>query len=95
MFVFYTASIFMLVKKILIYYLLGLYQGQMYVQHPPRKQIENSKTNTFTERLALEAPTFGRWRPLISTSPSRTPTLNLDKDSNALSSVDYPFGKLN
>ena len=67
----------------------------MYVQHPPRKQMKDSKTNTFTENLAIEAPTIGRWRPLISTSPSRTPILNLDKDSTALSSVDYPFGKYN
>ncbi|XP_066925254.1 eukaryotic translation initiation factor 2-alpha kinase 3-like isoform X2 [Clytia hemisphaerica] len=71
---------------------LGLYKGQMYVQHPNEKEKKDSKSNLFSEKLSLDVPQIGHWRPLVATSPSRTPFINYDRgDSTALSSIDYPF----
>ena len=66
----------------------------MYVQHPNEKEKKDSKTNIFSEELSLDVPQIGHWRPLVATSPSRTPFINYDRgDSTALSSIDYPFGE--
>lgn len=66
----------------------------MYVQHPNEKEKKDSKSNLFSEELSLDVPQIGHWRPLVATSPSRTPFINYDRgDSTALSSIDYPFGK--
>ena len=66
----------------------------MYVQHPNEKEKTDGKTNIFSEELSLDIPQIGHWRPLVATSPSRTPFVNYDRgDSTALSSIDYPFGK--
>lgn len=70
---------------------LGLHEGQMYIQQPLVKE----KVDTFdTSSNVLDIeyrPTANSWRPLISTSSSRTPILNHDKAVTSLSSVDYPF----
>ncbi|XP_057306248.1 eukaryotic translation initiation factor 2-alpha kinase 3-like [Hydractinia symbiolongicarpus] len=69
---------------------LGIHEGQMYIQQP--SQVHQKQGNTFSNELeVMQHPRLTTWRPFISTSSSRTPTLNNDKQLSVLHSLDYPF----
>ncbi|XP_047127931.1 eukaryotic translation initiation factor 2-alpha kinase 3 isoform X1 [Hydra vulgaris] len=62
---------------------MGLHDGQIYVQHP--------KNLPPTSLQVTSQPYVKHWRPFISSSYSRTPALNNNKQLGIRNSLDYPF----
>merc|ERR1712013_16078 len=68
---------------------MGVHEGQLYIQKPTGYSQKKSRKihEKKSEPLQLDVR---KWRPFISTSSSRTPTLN-NKEKNELAILDYPF----
>lgn len=64
----------------------------MYIQQPLRSNGE--QPDAFSNQLdVIQYPHLTTWRPFVSTSASRTPTLNNDRELSMFYSLDYPFGR--
>ena len=75
---------------------IGVHEGQIYVQRSQDTDKRNTNPyDVFTENekvTIIEQPGLQNWRPLVASSPSRTPAMVNDKSLSILNQMDYPFG---
>lgn len=75
----------------------GKHEGQVYIQtsEPFNPAQENlaARTDDVSGNAVAQRPRQVTWRPYLTSSPSRTPTV-VTKDLAVWNPMEYPFGKL-
>lgn len=76
--------------------MLGKHEGQVYIQTSESfipAQEKPAQCGGIKEETAVQSkPQQITWRPYLTSSPSRTPTV-VTKDLAVWNPLDYPFGK--
>ena len=74
----------------------GKHEGQVYIQtsEPYNRAQENlaARIDDVSSNAVAKKPRQVTWRPYLTSSPSRTPTV-VTKDLAVWNPMEYPFGK--
>ena len=75
----------------------GKHEGQVYIQTSepfnPGQETLAARIDDMSSNAVAQRPRQLTWRPYLTSSPSRTPTV-VTKDLAVWNPMEYPFGKL-
>ena len=75
----------------------GKHEGQVYIQTSkpfnPAQENLAARIDDVSSNAMAQRPSQVTWRPYLTSSPSRTPTV-VTKDLAVWNPMEYPFGKL-
>ena len=78
-------------------FLPGKHEGQVYIQTPepfnPAQENVVARIGDISVKVVAQRFKMVTWRPYLTSSPSRTPTV-VTKELAVWNSLEYPFGKL-